>query len=230
MVQQRSQRSSGKTTAEESAAEQSAAFTSPVGEASQDDMEKTIARFRSPGFAGLALNWTREDSDVLARARVAAQEWLDHNFGDVLRILNEVYDIVREKETTPDGEIVLQNGLPVWKLNRYGQPIDNWEKLTTGQRDTFLFRLVTQQFFWRQRATDAWLEAMAAKAVWDESYATGFESLVSGTIEDREARGKKTSSSERMFAIMLEYRRRLADALVRDVDNLALTLRDLLRR
>jgi hypothetical protein len=52
---------------------------------------------------------------------------------------------------------------------------------------------------------------------------------VSGTIEDREAHGKVKSQEERMFAILLEYRRRLADALVRDMDQLARTLADSLR-
>ena len=232
MVAQRKVRSSGRTTAEENLSEVSRGAMEPAGGKNDhaSDMERTVARFRSPGFAGLALNWTREDNAVLSRAKALAERWIDENFGDVLRLLNEVYDIVREKVADADGEVRVDlHGFPLWKTNKYGRPIEDWGKLTRAQRDTYLFTLVTQEFFWRQRAADAWLEAMAAKALWDESYSGHFESLVQGTIEDREAHGKRNSQEERMFAILLEYRRRLADALVRDVDNLVVTLRDSLK-
>lgn len=195
------------------------------------DMERTVIRFRSPGFAGLSLNWTRENNNVLARARSLAQQWLDQNYGDVIRMMNEIFDIVREKQTDPaTGEILLDShGFAIWKTNKYGRAIEDWGKLTKAQRDTFLFSIVTNLYTWRQRAADAWLEAMAAKAQWDEAYSGKFEELVAGTIEDREAHGKVESQEERMFAILLEYRRRLADALIKDMDQLARTLMDSLR-
>lgn len=233
MVEQRKVRSSGKTTAQENTAEVAQGVLEPIGGPNDhsSDMERTVIRFRSPGFAGLSLNWTRENNNVLARARGLAQQWLDQNYGDVIRMMNEIFDIVREKQTDPaTGEILVDNnGFAIWKTNKYGRPIEDWGKLTRAQRDTFLFSIVTNLYTWRQRAADAWLEAMAAKAQWDESYAGHFEELVSGTIEDREAHGKVSSQEERMFAILLEYRRRLADALIKDMDQLARTLENSLR-
>lgn len=233
MVEQNKRRSSGKTTGQEATAEMALGVLEPAGGPNDkmSDMERTVIRFRSPGFAGLSLNWTRENNTVLARARALAQQWLDQQYGDVIRMMNEIFDIVREKEVAKDtGEILLDsNGFAIWKTNKYGRPIEDWGKLTKAQRDTFLFSIVTNLYTWRQRAQDAWLEAMAAKAQWDESFAGHFESLVSGTIEDREAHGKVNSQEERMFAILLEYRRRLADALIKDMDQLARTLMDSLR-
>jgi hypothetical protein len=232
MVEQNKRRSSGRTTAQENTAEVSLSVLEPAGGPNDkmSDMERTVIRFRSPGFAGLSLNWTRENNNVLARARALAQQWLDQNYGDVLRMMNEIFDIVREKQTDAVGEILLDaNGFPIWKTNKYGRPIEDWGKLTRAQRDTYLFSIVTNLFMWRQRAADAWLEAMAAKAQWDEAYSGHFESLVSGTIEDREAHGKVQAQEERMFAILLEYRRRLADALIKDMDQMARTLMDSLR-
>jgi hypothetical protein len=232
MVEQNKRRSSGKTTAQENTAEVAQGVLEPAGGPNDKaaDMERTVIRFRSPGFSGLSLNWTRENNNVLARARALAQQWLDQNYGDVLRLMNEIYDIVREKQTDAQGEVLLDtNGFAIWKTNKYGRPIEDWGKLTKSKRDDFLFSIVTNLFMWRQRAADAWLEAMAAKAQWDEAYAGHFEALVSGTIEDREAHGKVQAQEERMFAILLEYRRRMADALIKDMDQLAKTLADTLR-
>lgn len=233
MVEQNKRRSSGKTTAQETTAEVAQGVLEPVGGPNDhlSDMERTVIRFRSPGFSGLSLNWTRENNHVLARARALAQQWLDQQYGDVIRLMNEIFDIVREKAVDPaTGEILRDaNGFVIWKTNSYGRPIEDWGKLTRAQRDTFLFSVVTNLYTWRQRAQDAWLEAMAAKAQWDEAFSGHFESLVSGTIEDREAHGKVESQEERMFAILLEYRRRLADAIIRDMDQLARTLENSLR-
>jgi hypothetical protein len=232
VVEQNKRRSSGKTTGQENTAEVSLSVLEPIGGPNDKtaDMERTVIRFRSPGFSGLSLNWTRENNSVLARARALAQQWLDQNYGDVLRMMNEIYDLVREKQTDEVGEILLDlNGFPIWKTNKYGRPIEDWGKLTKAKRDDYLFSIVTNLFMWRQRAADAWLEAMAAKAQWDEAYSGKFEELVAGTIEDREAHGKVESQEERMFAILLEYRRRLADALIRDMDQLARTLSETLR-
>jgi hypothetical protein len=233
MVEQNKRRSSGKTTAQENTAEVALGVLEPAGGPHDKtaDMERTVIRFRSPGFAGLSLNWTRENNSVLARARGLAQQWLDQNYGDVIRMVNEIYDTVREKVTDPaTGEVVLDaHGFAVWRTNKYGRPIEDWSKLTKAKRDDYLFSIVTNLYTWRQRAADAWLEAMAAKAQWDEAYSGHFESLVSGTIEDREARGKIESQEERMFAILLEYRRRLAEALIKDMDQLARILAETLR-
>ena len=233
MVEQRKIRSSGKTTAQENTAEASLSVLEPAGSPTDkmSDMERTVIRFRSPGFAGLSLNWTRENNTVLARARALAQQWLDQNYGDVIRLMNELFDIVREKQTDPaTGEVIVDaHGFAIWKTNKYGRPIEDWGKLTKAQRDTFLLSIVTNLYQWRQRAADAWLEAMAAKAQWDEAYSGKFDELVSGTIEDREAHGKVESQEERMFAILLEYRRRLADALIKDMDQLVRTLENSLR-
>jgi hypothetical protein len=233
MVEQNKRRSSGKTTAEERTAEAALSVMEPVGGPNDhtSDMERTVMRFRSPGFAGLSLNWTRENNLVLAKARGLAQAWLDENYGDVIRMMNEIFDIVREKQIDPaTGEVLTdQHGFAIWKTNKYGRPIEDWGKLTRAQRDTYLFSIVTNLFQWRQRAADAWLEAMAAKAQWDEAYSGFFDELVSGTIEDREAHGKVKSQEQRMFAILLEYRRRMADALIRDLDQLVRTLENSLR-
>lgn len=233
MVEQNKRRSSGKTTAQENTAEVGLGVLEPAGGPTDkmSDMERTVIRFRSPGFSGLSLNWTRENNHVLARARALAQQWLDQNYGDVIRMMNEIFDIVREKQVDQvTGEVLKDaNGFDIWKTNKYGRPIEDWSKLTKAKRDDFLFSIVTNLFQWRQRAADAWLEAMAAKAQWDEAYSGKFEELVAGTIEDREAHGKVESQEERMFAILLEYRRRLADALIRDMDQLARTLMDSLR-
>lgn len=233
MVEQNKRRSSGRTTGQEATAEVAQGVLEPAGGPNDhlSDMERTVIRFRSPGFAGLSLNWTRENNAVLARARTLAQQWLDANYGDVIRMMNEIFDIVREKVVDQaTGEIIKDsNGFAIWKTNNYGRPIEDWGKLTRAQRDTYLFSIVTNLYTWRQRAQDAWLEAMAAKAQWDEAFSGKFEELVAGTIEDREAHGKVGSQEERMFAILLEYRRRLADALIRDMDQLARTLENSLR-
>jgi hypothetical protein len=53
--------------------------------------------------------------------------------------------------------------------------------------------------------------------------------LVSGTIEDRESHAKVNAQEERMFAILMEYRRRAAEALIKDMDQLARILESSLR-
>ena len=232
MVAQHTTRSSGKTTGQETTAEVADGVMEPIGSPKDksSDMERTVIRFRSPGFTGLSLNWTKENNAVLNRARSIAQDWLDENFGDVYRLMNEIFDIVRDKKTDAAGEFLTDShGLAIWKTNKYGRPVEDWGRLTRAQRDTYLFTIVTSLFLWRQRANDGWLESMGAKAQWDEAFGGHFESLVSGTIEDRESHAKVEAQEERMFAILMEFRRRAAEALIKDMDQLARILESSLR-
>jgi hypothetical protein len=226
MVAQGKPRQSGLTAAQESALEAGKDADNPL----DSDIEHN-RKFRTPGFSRMRTDWKPEDAIILTKAKLAAEDRLVLEFADAYRVLAHIYDIVRTPLIIEDEVQKDRHGWTIWAKDEYGSFIEDWSRLTTDQRDTILFTLATRLYDWEQKAADAWGEAMFAKGQWEESYSIGFDTPMSGTVQDREATGRIRSADERYFAIQLTFYSRKADALVRAMTRIADRLRDsLLRR
>lgn len=223
-------RASGRTAAEEEAAEAAEQADLPVaidlpGDDSRD-------RHHTPGFSRMRTEWGGPDAGVLARVQGSVEERILSNFALAYEIMGAVFSIVRTAEVGPNGiPLVDQHGQTRWKRSAVGVGYEeDFSRLTTAQREHFLFQITTHLFNWEQAAAEAWTEAMFAKAIWEESFAVGFESIVGGrpTVDDRRAAGVRSSMDDRFFAIFVSAYSRRADAIVRSLERLAQRLKDVI--
>lgn len=218
-------RASGETQASEEARQ--AGADAVVEPAAEDPGEEREIKFRTPGFSRIRTEWTPDDALVVLRVKGAVEERIISTFGDAFIVLHEVYDIVRTKQTNEEGAVVKDRfGFAMWERTQSGGFIEDWSKLGHKEREDFLFQITTRIFEWSQRATDAWTEAMLAKAQYEERFSIAYDEPVKGTIEDRTAKGKMEAAEERYFAILLAAYSRKADALVRSLELLGQRLKD----
>lgn len=221
-------RASGKTPAEEAVEEAAKNADTPAEPELPDERAR---RFKTPGFSRMTLEWRGDDAKVMALVKNRVNTLIGEQFTDAFDIMHAFYELVREPVRL-DGEIQRDGfGFTVWQRTPTGGYVENWDRINHRERERFLYLITTRLFDWQQRAADAWAEAMMSKAIWEEEFATAFESLppVSATrptIQDRENRGRKGSAEARYFAIMWSYYSRKADGICRAMELLSQRLKD----
>lgn len=191
--------------------------------------EERARKFRTTGFSRMRTEWQGEDRLQMQRVTKIMQAAHDEMFEDAELILYNLLIVVREPQVDEDGNIMPgPDGLPLWRRNNSGSYVEDWTKLTSREREKFLFQITTNLYLWEQRAADVWGEAMFAKAIWEEKFSIGYESLegTRPTIDDRTARGKIEAASEKYFALYVSWLSRKADALVRTMTLLSQRLKD----
>lgn len=190
-----------------------------------DDRERW---FLAPGLRRMQLDFNPDDRAILQRMDESVDRVLLEAYADAYRILNRVFDVVRERafnETTGE-ELRDANGFPVWAKDYTGNYIEDWTRLTYRDRENLLFEVTTRIFEWEQIKERFWTRAMFSKAIFTEHFAVEYDAPMSGTIDDRNAVGNAKAAESRYFAIMQSSLSRKADAIVRSMNNLMLRLRD----
>jgi hypothetical protein len=228
MVARAKERASGKTGAEEEAERAvEDAFANP---AEEDPGEERTIRFRTPGFSRMRVEWRGEDAIIVNTQKTVVEDRLIRMFPDAYALLNEVYDVVRTPEVDEHGQIRRdRHGFVIWRRHpATGSFEEDWSRLGKQERENFLFTITTRIFEWEQRAAEVWQESMLAKAQYEERFSIAFDEGMSGTVDDRTARGKKDAADERYFAILVATLSRRADALVRSMNLLGQRLKDTL--
>lgn len=217
---------SGKTQTQEQTEAASEAAHEPVEDAVLPEERKVS--FRTPGFARMKLDWNTDDRPVVERAKAAVEGRIIRLFGDAYAVMYDLYKIVRTPVVDPaTGEPkVDQFGFYQWEQDEAGDYIEDWSNLGMRQREDFLFKITTRLFDWEQRAADLWMESMLAKGQWEERFASQYDAPVSGTIDDRRARGNMHSTDERYFAIYTAALSKKADAVVRTMTLLSQRIKD----
>jgi hypothetical protein len=191
--------------------------------------------FSSMSFARMRTNWTTEDRDVIDAARTQAEREVMIHFGDIYRILNNLYQIVREPEMTPKGEVAKDDyGFSKWRKDATGMYVEDWSKLTERDKEAMLFSITSRMVFWEQVAAEWWGEAMFAKGIWEDRFATSFQDTASmqnkrPTVDDRTQHAQANARDQRYFAIFLSMRSKKSDALVRSMERLAQRIKDTIR-
>lgn len=223
MVSQEQRRASGEPVAEEVAKEEGENLDQPLAPEMPEEREK---KFRTPGFTRMRFDWRSEDKPVIERARSYVQSQVLQQFSDAFEVINDIYEIVREPERDAAGNPKRDAfGFTIWRME-HGKVDEDFTRLTTKQKEHFMHLIVTRLFDWEQRANDLWLDAMMAKSQFEERFAIGFDTPVTGTVDDRRAAGNLDAREERYFAIYLTALSRRADGVVRSMVNLGQRLKD----
>lgn len=218
-------RASGLTPAEEETREVAKEADREIHPELPDERER---RFQTPGFSRMRTDWRGPDATMMSSFHTIVSQRIAERFSDAFEIMYEVYDVVREPVMVDGVPKVDEYGITEWKIGANGKPIEDWSKLGLRQRERFLYLITTRLFEWTQKAAELWGESMIAKALWEEQFAIGFESIKGqrATIDDRKARGTRESAPDRYFAILAAYYSRKADGIVRTMELLSQRLKD----
>lgn len=228
-IEQGQRLASGQTVADataEDAAEGPLGPDTPMEEAVVDvERERGL---RHPGFARMRTEWTGEDRAMMQRISATIEGAIMNHFEDAYLLMNEIYEIVRDPEVIEaTGEPRLDHyGFTVFKRSPTGAYYEDWARLGHVQREHLIYKLTTSLFEWSQRAANLWTEAMFAKALWVEEFATEFDRPEKGTVDHRTARANMGSAEARYFAIFTSALSRKADAVVRSLELLNQRLKD----
>jgi hypothetical protein len=214
-------RASGMQAAEEEAAKAGDELEEPLAPQVDVERERSIGQL---GFTRMKMAWTNAEAAQMRRIRNIVDGRIDGDFGDVYRIMHDLYLLVREQavdERTGVLKVDRNTGHPEWKTTPSGAPVEDWSRLTNRQREEFLFRIQTRLFDWELRAADLRSEALFAKSAWQERFSAGYNRAVAGTVDDRNNAAQVEAASDRYFALLMGAASQKADALVRAMSRLA---------
>lgn len=224
MVARNQERAHGQTAAEDVVKDAKKDAWEPV----KPEPEKPLNLTRA--FARMRTDWNSPDRDTVQAVKRQVDEIIFDRFSDVYAILFDLYEIVRIVKVDANGEIKMDAfGLPEYEKRPDGFYVEDWDKLTRKDRDRFQYMIITRMVRWEQDAADIWGEALLSKAVWEEAFATGFESIAGDkpTVSDRENRGRRLSADHRYLAVYKSYLSRRADTLVSSMKNISQRLKDM---
>lgn len=226
MARSGGRRASGEDSSADEARAQGEELDKTIEVPTPDDREV----FRTPKFMRMRFNWASDaERAVIEHARQAVDGVIWSEFHDAYLIMNQIFDIVRFPDVGEDGEPRRDlHGNIVWLKEPTGVPKEDFTRLTRSQKEHFIGLLTTRLFAWEQRAANMYTEAMFARAQFEERFSIAYDAPMSGTVDDRKARGNMDAAEERYFAIFKTSLSRRADAIVRSMDRLSMRLKDTL--
>ena len=182
-------------------------------------------QFRSVNLSRMRTSWPGDDALALGDIHYRAEQAIRGEFGRALRLIDQLIEIAQIpiiNEAT--GEVLRHpNGERKVRVDEFGDPIEDWSRLTETDRSNALHVLAIHMYAWERSAVRLWGDAMFAKGLWEQTFSEGFRLLpgqaISGkpTIDDRTQVGHHHSAQARFFGIFLSTISRQADALVRNL-------------
>lgn len=185
-------------------------------------------KFSYTNFSRMRTRWPQADQMRIEDLHYQADQIIRAQFKVAFDVIEQIYRVVRDTSRDPDtGQIRTgSDGRPVWITDEFGNPAEKWSNLDAQWRSNFLFAITVHLFEWEQMSFDSWAEAMYAKVVWEDKFATGFLGQpgvqVSGkpTVDDRTQTGHKHSIDERYFAVFKAVLSKKAEGVVRSMTRL----------
>ena len=106
---------------------------------------------RTPGFTRMRTEWNPEDAAVIQSLRGIVDNQMVRKFAGAYRIMNDLYDMVREPEVDEHGVIKLdRHGFKIWARRDSGGFQEDFSRLTGREREDLLFKITTSL------CADAW--------------------------------------------------------------------------
>lgn len=220
-------RLSGRTAAEEVAADEVAEVDKQLN---LELPEERARKFQRHGAARPRMEWLPDQQLYIREIRETVDLRLLNTFGDVYRVLNELYEVIRDPIMVNGQELRNEHGQVQYRTDGSGLPIEDWGRLTLKQRERFLYLITTRLVFWEQQVTDTWLESMYGKVEFEQAYAAGFRDLdpkMKDTEGTRAAAGKLAARDDQYLAVIMTYWSKKAEALVHSMERLSQRLKDI---
>lgn len=188
---------------------------------------------RAPAFMRMRFNWRdRAEQLVIRNAHSAIDQMMVREFTDAYQIIDEIQSIVRIPLTQDGNPLHDERGEIVWERTPNGRIIEDYTRLTRKQIEGFLGQITVRLFAWEQTAERMWMDALMAKAQFEERYAISYDartgSATRTTVDDRKASGSIGAAEERYHAVYLTALSRRAQALTRSMERVGQRLKDVL--
>ena len=196
--------------------------------ASADTPTERMTRFARTGLSRTRTEWPGADRDALMILKAEADRIVKEEFRGYFSVLDRLYRCTRHPAVDQQTGVIktYPDGTPMWEVDEWGDPAEDWSLLDDHTRDNLLHVLAVRLGEWEMHAADNWAEAMYAKVVWEEKFAQGFVAMpghqVSGkpTIEDRTQFGNRFSTDERYFAVFKSVVSKKSDAILKAANRL----------
>ena len=223
-------RASGETPASEEAHIEAALLDVPI-EATVDVERQAEVEARAPAFMRMRFNWRdANEMRVIRNAHSAIEQRMVREFLDAYRILDEIQATVRIPVMINGEEAFDEHGNAVWQVTPGGRVIEDYTRLTRKQMESFIGQITTRLFAWEQTAERMWMDALMAKAQFEERYAISYNEHAGTasrtTVDDRKAAASSGAAEERYHAIYLTSLSRRGQALVRSMERLGQRMKD----
>lgn len=196
------------------------------------DLHKDRTReFTATSFSRMATGWKGDDGEKVIELEALAREIVKDRMFVAFAIVKKVQRLVRTQAVDSNGEYVAYpDGTPVWAKDELGIPIDNWELLGDDTRSDLLHTIALNMFEWEIEAAVMKADALYAKGIWEEVFATGFmavpSAMISGrpTVDDKTQWGTKNAAKERYFGLFRSSISYQAEGILRAVKGLVRVL------
>lgn len=188
-------------------------------------------KFKFRGMARMPTQFRPDDRAVMLRVHKVVRARIDEHFQDLIELSYDILSRVRVLARDEMGSVIPdENGWPTWQRTETGSYVEDWDRFGSREREKYIFQISTNIIEWDRLSTEAWAEAMFAKARWREEFSDGYLSFKGegkrDRIEDREAAGNIAASEDYYFAILASYYSRQAEGLVRGIRDLGQRLKD----
>jgi hypothetical protein len=168
------------------------------------------------------LSWRQEDEVFLTAVKAEAATMFHQMFADAVNEVDKFYGLLRVP-VMRNGEQLTVNGRPQWE-QKDGKPVERWDMLTLSDVAHIIMNLerikLAMALDVNRLRCDAIYGKMVADDVEDDCRGD------TGAQEERKARGRMASRSDRYFAFYLYYMWSLASTFEREITNFIFRLRD----
>jgi len=135
-------------------------------------------------------DWTEEDKEFVDSLKESVTKQVQRNLSQLFAIENELLSKVRILQ--PDGQ---------YAKDVFGAYIEDWSRIEVKDMLEFINAGSATLLVSTKYSFDSLTDAVIAKYVYDDTYDAAYSSFMSGTIDDKTAKAKRSTLEERWLAI-----------------------------
>lgn len=173
-------------------------------------------------FTKIQLRFSDSDQAALDQIRAAARTVINETFAGLMSAIDEFYLSFRKARVNDYGVTVLDNrNRVIWATDEQGRYIDDFSVLSGQDIEIALLKIYRDKIEANQKVRELFQEALFSKNTYDDAWHERYESLIEGTIKDREARATRDTKQFKYHAYFTFYVYNLADGIFDEVTDLA---------
>lgn len=195
-----------------------------AGEEQLNDEEIMIREAKKSLFSKIQFKWRPEDEKILEQIRAGVDEMFAEMYSEAFYIIDEFYGQMRIPETVEGLVQYDSTGRVKWQRDQRDHEVEDLDQLTGQDIEKTLLDITRLKLLLAPQANELLLEAIFAKHVFDEETAKAYESVMEGTIKDREAHASRAARTDKYFAFFKFHLYSHAEVFLREVNNFARVL------
>ena len=149
----------------------------------------------------IKVTWSEDDEDDVQFIKDSIEQQIRSQYAQAFAIEEQLAAKVRVPLPPSVGA--------GWMTNEDGSYVEHWEDVSIKDLESFILAASSEAFFASQKVIDDYAEAVIAKLLYDDDYDRAYASLLTGTINDKQAKAKRKTQTQRWLALYksLYYKR-----------------------